>query len=203
MNVRYSVKNEVTAEMAAVQRVFDGQVWLGNMARALERLFRQHIAALPANRLGRTTNFWQRAARATHAEPTERGVAVTVSQVGFRQRFFGGVIKPVNKEWLAIPARSEFYGARARQFTGLRFHLFKSGAAALVIEKGGAEKVTSLGATRYVGGKKSAGMVAFWLVKEVNQAGDPSIIPDAKSVVATCVEATRRMVELAKRKRKR
>lgn len=169
-----------------------------HIARAEERLFQDHIGALPPNRLGKSTGFWADAARSTHAEPTDIGCVVSINKVGFRQRYYGGEIKPVNKTYLTLPARGEFYGARAREFTNLRFVLFKSGSAALVIEDGGAEKINSLGSTRSVGGKKSAGMVAFWLVKSVRQQPDPGVIPSDKAITNIAVDAAQGALQRAK-----
>jgi hypothetical protein len=189
VNRTITLTDTVSPVIAAWRAALAPEVLNGTIARAEERLFRDHLAALPPNRLGKSTGFWANAARATHAEATASGCVVSINHLGVRQRFHGGEIKPVNSKYLAIPARSEFYGARARQFTNLRFILFKSGAAALVINEGGSEKITSLGASKSAGGKKSAGTVAFWLVKSVNQRPDPGVIPSDDQITATAYAA--------------
>lgn len=182
MNYKIVIKDLVTPALRGWETALRPGVLNKAIARGQERLFRDHIGGLPANKLGRSTGFWADAARATTAEPTDFGCVVSVSKLGFRQRYFGGVIKAKPGSYLTIPARSEFYGARARQFTNLRFVLFASGTAALVIDEGGAEKITGLQSSKSAGGKKSAGMVAFWLKKEVHQKGDPTIIPSDQEI---------------------
>lgn len=188
---RITLKDSVSALVRAWGNELQPAQLHPHIARAEERLFQDHIAALPPNQLGRSTSFWAKSVRATHAEPTDTGCVVSINQLGFRQRYYGGEIKPVNKKFLAIPARGEFYGARAREFTNLRFVLFKSGTAALVIDEGGSEKINSLGSTRSAAGKTSAGMVAFWLVKSVNQKPDPNIIPTDEQITQTALDTAR------------
>lgn len=199
--IRYiTVKDEVSQVLADWVTELSPEKLYATIARAEERLFQDHIGQLPPNRLGKSTGFWKDAVRSTHAEPTDTGCMVSISKLGFRQRYYGGEIKPVNAQYLTIPARSEFYGARARQFTNLRFVLFRSGTAALVINDGGAEKINSLGSSKSVGGKKSASMVAFWLVKSVNQRGNPDVIPSDDQITATAVAAAGAALQRAKEK---
>lgn len=186
---RIVIKDSVSALMRARGAALQPASLHPHIARACERLFRDHIGALPPNRMGRSTGFWADAARATHAEPTDNGCVVSVNKLGFRQRYFGGEIHPVSAQYLTIPARTEFYGARAREFTNLRFVQFRSGAAALVVQTGGAEKITGLASTRAAGGKQSAGMVAFWLVRSVRQQPDPGVLPDDAKIAETALRA--------------
>lgn len=187
---RVTIKDSVSAVVRAWGQELSPALLHPHIARAEERLFKDHIGGLPPNRIGKSTGFWADSVRSTHAEPTDNGCMVSVSKLGFRQRYYGGEIKAKPGSWLTIPARSEFYGARAREFTNLRFILFKSGTAALVVDEGGAEKINSLGSTRSVGsGKKSAGMVAFWLVKSVNQQADKAIIPTDEQITTTALDA--------------
>ncbi len=186
---RITLQEDVRRLMKAWQHELQPSVLHGHIARAEERLFKDHIGKLPPNKLGKSTGFWADSVRSTVATATDNGCVISINKLGFRQRYYGGEIKPVNGKYLAIPARSEFYGARPREFTNLRFLLFKSGTAALVINEGGAEKITGLNSSRSAGGQKSAGTVAFWLVKSVNQTGNPNIIPSDAAITQTALDA--------------
>lgn len=198
MNYKVTISNGVTPAMKAAQEQLKPEVINKALARGAERLFRDHIGALPPNKLGRSTGFWADSVRATHAEATDSGCVVSVSKLGFRQRYFGGTIKPVNAKFLTIPARSEFYGARARQFTNLRFVMFRSGTAALVINDGGAEKITGV-STKRAGSKKDAGMVAFWLVESAEQKPNPNIIPADEKILDMAEGVARQALTVASR----
>jgi hypothetical protein len=193
VNVRVTIEDSARPALARLREEMGPEVLNRHIGRAEERLFKDHIGKLPANKMGRSTGFWADAARGTHAESSAERVTVVVSKLGFRQRVLGGTIKAVNGKYLTIPARAEFYGSRARAFTNLRFVMFRSGTAALVIGDGGAERVTSLGASQLVGGKKGAaqtvGMVAYWLKKEVKQKPDPGVIPSEGQIVGTARDA--------------
>jgi hypothetical protein len=98
---------------------------------------------------------------------------------------------------LTIPARPEFYGHSATEFTNLRLAVFKSGAMALVIGAGGAGRVNfQTGRERSVSGAgvRSTGMVAFWLRSSVNQDPDPNVIPSAQRLADVALNAVFNLV---------
>lgn len=201
MTLTINITDSVSPLLSAWRNELTPGLLHPHIARAEERLFKDHIGKLPKNKLGKSTGFWAAAVRGTHAEATPDGCLVSINKQGFRQRYAGGEIKPLSPDgWLTIPARSEFYGARAREFTNLRFILFRTGTAALVINDGGSEKITGLKSTRKAGGKKSAGMIAFWLVKSVFQKPDPGVIPPVSDIIATARDAVKNALERARRR---
>lgn len=89
---------------------------------------------------------------------------------------------------LTIPARAEFYGQKATNFTNLRFVMFSSGAKALVIGKGGVGRVdfaTGMEHSVRGAGRRTAMMVAYWLVESVTQRGEYPVIPSRKDYAST------------------
>lgn len=105
-----------------------------------------------------------------------------------RQRYHGGDIRAGDK-LLTIPARAEFYGHSATEFTNLRFVQFASGAKALVIGAGGVGRVDfATGTERSVrgAGARSQAMVAYWLRDSVHQDEDESVVPTEQEYMEVC-----------------
>ncbi len=67
-----------------------------------------------------TTHFWQRAAEATSYRVEGDDVVVSVDQIGIRQRFLGGAIRPIRGKYLTIPAMAATYGHTASDFNDLK-----------------------------------------------------------------------------------
>lgn len=99
--------------------------------------------------------------------------------------------------WLARePQRNGGRGVldehRAGEFSDLHFVLFREGLAALVQNDqsslGGRERgsVTERGRHK---GEEIGGGVFFWLVREVNQEPDPTVLPKAEEITGAAVAA--------------
>lgn len=155
------------------------------MGRAIATKLRQHFTKLDGERSnklgGKRTHFYGNARRAVQQPELfgGDGVKVAINHVGIAQRYFGGEIKPgPGKEWLTIPARAETHGRRAGEFDDLHFERYRSDLAALVqnaqTRLGGRVdgSVTERGATGETGGG-----IFYWLVKEVYQKEDPTVLP--------------------------
>jgi hypothetical protein len=157
------VRREATAFGVALTGDEIGMI----VGQAAQQLIKEHFEKLAndsahhktARSLGaQRTGLYEEASRATQQPVLERGgVSVSINQVAIAQRYFGGTIVPVNAKFLAIPARTETYGHRPREFKDLHPIFFKSGAAALADAEGG---------------------VYFWLVKSVTQSADPTVLPE-------------------------
>lgn len=154
------------------------------IGRSAVNLFREHFFRLNAerpNRLGGPrTNFYADAARGTSSTSLPDGVLVSVNQVGIRQRWLGGVIRPKKAKWITIPMRAEAHGKRAREFNDLRFILIDPDTAALVRNEATElrrKRDRKTGKVTYVAGESRGGEVMFWLKRSVTQKPDPSVIP--------------------------
>ena len=147
-----------------------------------------HLRSLLGNKQGwPSQNFYDKAARGTYYETTEDGVRISVDNEdapgAMKHQYNHGVAGKTTitstGKLLTIPARAEFYGHRAGEFANLRFVMFRSGAKALVIGTGGAERVNfSTGTSSQKGiGARSAMMVAYWLKDSVVQDAKPEVLP--------------------------
>jgi len=140
------------------------------------------------------TGFYERAAQAVQQpEIVNDGFKVAINHVGIAQRLFGGSIEPVNAKFLTIPARTEAYGKRAHEFDNLRLILFPSGAGALVAKKGGTTVRGARGGKSTI--KESGGLVFYWLVKQVTQLPDPSVLPTEEEMLDPAIENARDYIE--------
>jgi hypothetical protein len=82
-----------------------------SVAHSAVRLTKLKLLLLPHNKRGWTpTNFYKRAAASVISTVLPEGVLISIPQIGMRQRYQGGEIKPVNKKFLAIPVAEESYG---------------------------------------------------------------------------------------------
>jgi hypothetical protein len=167
---------------------------------------RNHLFALDAERANPMgwprTHFYADAARSTNSRVVDDGAIVAINKTGICQRYFGGWIYPVNTSWLAIPARSEAYGHRAREFSFLQVVFFKGGLTpgALVdrerqdvgISNRKDRRKGHEGQRRFhvTPGQQHPGeLVWYWLVKSVWQDKDPGVLPDDAALGAAVLKS--------------
>jgi hypothetical protein len=159
------------------------------IARGVQQLFMSHFFELDRTRAndlgGKRTHFYGDAAKATASEGTDSEAIVTVAQQGIRQRLEGGEIHAKPGSWLTIPARGEAYGHRAREFHDLHFVKLKNGNAMLIAGEltGATGKMDKKGNLITRGGTEE-GVVMYWLVKDVIQEKDPSVLPSEEKFAA-------------------
>ena len=183
-----TIRNDMAKKFAQLEQISPAGV-NPVIGRAGVNLLRDHFRNLESsrpNRLGGPrTHFYNQAARSTHFVTLPDSVALSVNQVGIRQRFQGGEIRPRNSKYLTIPAIAEAYGKRAREFNNLRFVMLKNGPALVEAE-----------ATQISIGKKGVknkgsvgGRVLYWLRRKVTQKADPSVLPSPEAIRATALGA--------------
>ena len=158
-------------------------------ATAVKLLLVDHFTDLNAERAnslgGQRTNFYGDAARSVNAAPVQvdgKSALISIDKIGLAQRLLGGTIRPLPPhKYLAIPARSEAYGHTPADFTDLTFVPRANGKAMLIQ----ALKTTvDWKEKRRKGSNVSdyartvGGLVMFWLVPEVTQQPDPTVLPD-------------------------
>jgi hypothetical protein len=154
------------------------------VAPAANNLFRTHLSRLNderPNRLGgKRTNFFSQVADRTGATAAAGTVTVNIADYRIRQRYEGGTIRPgPGKKFLTIPARTEAYNTKAKDYNFLTPIFFRSGNGALV------QADRSNRNTREAQG----GGVWFWLVKSVTQRPDPTVLPNRDAVVGASIKA--------------
>lgn len=162
---------------------------IGERARELTRNHLIEIAQTrhaTASRLGAApSGHWGQAAEKTTFQADADGATVTINQPGIGRVGHDVKIKPgAGKKYLAIPAIAEAYNRRAYRMTNLtvmvRMKDGKRTAVALQerkaseirygrIKKNGSRTVTHV--------SSRIGNVWYWLVKEVNQKQDRTLLP--------------------------
>jgi hypothetical protein len=165
----------------------------------LKKFTQRHLLANGPNKRGwPTTNFWARAAKATSWTSTGDGVVISINQIGVRQRYHGGQIRPVSARALTIPISPEAHGKTASDFPGA--FLLKTKKGAYLVQRG--ESMSAAGNTVRAKGRGFAAKrvsaaleFLFALKGSVNQKADPSVIPAAEdyrvAAVALIEEAIR------------
>lgn len=178
------------------------------MGRGVANLVRNHLFALNQSRPnqlgGRRTNFWAQAARGTSQASQPGGFTVSINQVGFRQRYQGGWIRPTGgKKYLTIPAVAEAHGRRASEFSNLRFGFAanKYGNLQPALIEASATKVkfgrARKDGTRGVKSEGTGGKVMFFLSKRVFQQADASVLPTLPEMEAAAVAAADAVIAAA------
>jgi hypothetical protein len=158
--------------------------------RAIANLIRNHLFKLDAERAnslgGKRSHFYADAARSvSNPIQVDESAVIDIAKQGLAQRYFGGTIKAGQgtssatggpTKYLAIPARSEAYGRVPGEFTDLSFvptarggMLVQNLQTPISVGRGKTSKV------KYADTK--GGLVMFWLVTEVTQAPDPTVLP--------------------------
>ncbi len=147
-------------------------------------LTRDHIKRLPRNKKGwPSTGFWEDAARGTTWIDNKDGsVTIRVNKIGFRQRYYGGVIRAVNAKFLTIPISAQAYGKTAADFPGS--FIITTPKGAYIVQYGG-----SVGKRGRANKANATLEFLFKLQRSVNQAEMPWIIPGATAYTATAIEA--------------
>lgn len=182
MNVRYSLDEAAQGVLDRLLPLASGERVAARVAASAEVLFQRHLVErnqLPNKNGWPKTNFYGRAAEATFATGDATGATVTVAQEGFRQRYFGGQIVPVNRRMLAFPVSATSYGHGTSEFV---MEVRRLQAA----EAPGGYAGAYLCA---IGTAKAPGEPLFRLARRVNPQGDPTIIPDDDAILGDATEA--------------
>ncbi len=175
------------------------------LARECAKRTRQHLFRLDSERAntmgGARTHFYGQCGRSVGSGMLSDGFYVSINHIGFRQRLFGGTIRPVKAKMLTIPACAEAYGHRAREFSDLRFAILK-GYPALVQAGPKIENVWSSKTKRMTRRKTKVTVdkVMFWLARSVYQGPDPSVLPSWDDYRQTITETLDRETARASRR---
>ena len=174
------------------------------MARAIAIQVKDHLVALNAERHKYGRNYYARAARSVTAKAAGGFALVSVTQIGIRQRLYGGRITAgangSGRRYLTIPACPEAYGMRAGEFFDLHFGFAMNPRGriqpALIRRPSQAISITrrkqSDGTVKtkvHPGQINGGGQVMFWLVHSVTQRADPTVLPSKQEMITTGIAA--------------
>ncbi len=149
------------------------------------------------NRLGgKRTHFIARAAQATFYRPVPGGLELVNNHLGLALRYYGGTVTPGKNpssagggptKWLTMPAISQAYGRRAREFSNLHFVVFKKDKLAALAEgtKGATDSRTGKGIKGRGRKKGTRPRVFYWLLKSMTIGPNRSLLPLNKELRRT------------------
>lgn len=183
---------------SASSKIFDllelkGRKGYAIAATAMRERMREHFVMMDKrpNRNGwPKQHFFGRARRQTSSAFDDQHAEVRVSLVGFKTHVTGkpGIIRPVNKVYLTIPARSEAYGKRAGEFNDLRirFGMTDDGVRPVALVQAEQTKL-NFGRKKKDGSRSTnkteiGGLVYFWLVKSAHTKPHPKAMPTEKQL---------------------
>lgn len=147
---------------------------------ACRNLISDHFGELGTNKRGwPTTNFWSQARKATSWQQVSEGTKISIAKIGVAQRYFGGVIEPVNAKMIAYPIDAESYGKVPSEFPDLFVITTKKGKYLV---------------RRETTGIKGALKFLFRLRESVDQKPDPNVLPTREEIASTAVEAIQEAV---------
>jgi len=133
------------------------------LARSAENQVVRFLRQLNLSRSGQdglgTSGFYADAAAQTTGRATGDGFLVTISKLGFRLRFYGGTVVPINGEFLTIPAVAEAKGVRAGEFD----NLYRFGGT--LREQAGSKR------------EPETDRIFYYLARKTEHDPDPSVVP--------------------------
>lgn len=189
LGVRFTVEGDPAAPARVAAAIAPERI-RPVIGRAASNVFVAHYRMLNRTRPnklgGKRTNYFLGAARGTSYEVVPDGVLISTNQIGIRQRYYGGTIRPKKAKYLTIPVHPMAHGKRAGEF----------GKLDLIRGRGGKPIALALPAQ----GKRGFGTILYRLVQQVNQKPDPSILPTAEQLGAGITPAVDSTVQRAWRR---
>ena len=173
LSVRINVTDTATPALRRLEAGLQPARLAPIIGRSARNATREHLFAKDAtgNRLGgRRTHYYGTAARGTNFTTEGDTVVVSIPQIGIRQRYYGGTIKPKTAKYLTIPVHPTAHGKRAREFSDLE----------VVFGQGG----RPIALARRASGKRTLGEIYYRLVRSVTQAADPAVLPTTEALGA-------------------
>lgn len=191
VGLKIAVTGDALASVVRARLVLAPEAIRPVIGRAGSNAVRSHLFGLNSTRAnhlgGRRTNFFSSAGRSTSFKVEGDLVVVSVAQIGIRQRYFGGTIKPKKAGgFLTIPVAPEAYGKRAREFSNLEIVFGKNGEPIALATKATAATADTVSKRGKVipGQGARLGQIMFRLVRKVTQRPDPTILPSPEVIGA-------------------
>ena len=194
MNLSVTIKDSASPVLRSAIEQLRGPGLIRAAATGVRVELREHFANLEATRGNKNnfprTHFWIQVRNSVNVPVVQNPTlaSVSISDHRIRQRLEGGYIRPgPGKQFLTLPENEQAYGHRAREFHNLHFGFAENryGSLAPALIEDNAQRV-KFGRTRKDGSRKVTpgaevgGAVYFWLVRQVFQRADPSVLPNAE-----------------------
>lgn len=157
------------------------------VGRVVSEQVRTHLYAYDRahpNKLGgKRTHLFGKAADSVTFTSDSKGAVITASQLGLRQRYFGGPISPKNRTYLTFPVVAEAYGKSPREFPNLIVIFGKNRQPIGLGEKGAKGQPNK--------------MMFFMTKKTIQQDGDVATLPSPAQIADSAVASIKETVALA------
>lgn len=192
--VEISIQDNASDALRQLERELTPRQLAATAGPPLQRLTRDHLAALPSNKHGwPSTGLWEQAARHTRFEITDSGVKIIVDWIGVRQRWKGGHIGPVRAQALAIPISPLSYGKTPADFPGSFLLKTPKGAFIAMYGNEGVNGGRALHAEkrrrRVTPALRATIIILFKLSSGVDQVPNPDVIPTMEAYLAVTKQA--------------
>jgi len=202
MRLTLKVRENLTATTAALIAELRGPGTVTAAAVGVANETRDWFAGLEQTRPNKMgfprSHFWSDV-RGSVQNPQlsgDQAATVAITHVGIRQRLEGGKIVPLKGEYLTIPANAQAYSHLAREFHNLHFGFAENrygGLSPALIENTSQEFTVGRkkkdGTRTVKPGRERGGEVFFWLVRQVYQPADPSVLPPEERLVGAVEKA--------------
>lgn len=193
---------DVQAKLARCNPGAIGKAIREDLVNAVTNHLRQLDTDRPNALGGVRTNYWGKMARSVNHELTDTQLRISIGDndaPGINLKYHGGTITPKEgKQWVTIPARSEAYGKRAREFNNLRFIPLGPETAMLVVKEGGEAGRRRVKGSKGFSNRKSTvqeSLVMYWLKRSVTQPADPSVLPTSEQLGRVAITGAQNYVE--------
>jgi hypothetical protein len=169
-------------------------------ARAVGSLVKEHLYGLDSQRHRYGNHYYMQAGDSVASAIVPQGAVVTITQIGFRQRLFGGTITAKNVTYLTIPVAPEAFGHRAREFPDLDFaivHDPDTDTMRPALVRRAQTKIRHRrvkgegGAVNFKATAVATLMpeIMYWLVRSVDQQPDPTVLPYGEQMAQVATDA--------------
>ncbi len=192
ISVTIAVQDRITPLLKRLGVSLAAPAMKRNMGRGVAECLKNKFAANQSSRPNKKgwprQGFWAAAARSVQQpRVVSDGVVVSVNQPGVALQAFGGIVKPLTRKFLAIPAREEAYGVRPidNRWSGkLTFAVLPHGGPVLLLKqnvmrvlKSGKRKGRETLARKGEEATTGEGGVMYWLKRVVTIKADRSVLP--------------------------
>jgi hypothetical protein len=147
---------------------------------------------------GKSTGFWKKVSESVKTSATTDEAVVSITERGFALQYFGGVVKPVTRKALSVPAHKSAHGLNASEYpdklafipASTQFGPFRKGGGQDTVGylvRGVDRTVTrgpNKGKTRVVPIERPAGELIYVLRRQTYHEPDKGALPTDDAIIA-------------------
>lgn len=211
MATAITLKDLATRDLQRVEGVLNADQLARVGGRGVANRLQDHFQDLEQNRPNkkgwRRQHHWAGARKSIHTQYGTGKVTVIITKPGIALLFFGGVVRPLIKRMLTIPAVEAAYGKRAGEWSDLvldrrvnpetgKLQLCLVQAEQSPVILGPRSKKTGL--RRFKRKESAGGKVIYWLTRQARFQPDPTVLPTERQLeqaAGSAIESTVQRIE--------